>query len=919
MKNYLTVAIFSLLVATPLTSFAQTNTQNAPQLQVYVINLTLDKSTYTAGDTINGTTTLFNNSSVNIPSADYDFILAGGYGPTGVPTEIYDKTTPVQFFIGAGQKKTVTFSYVIPSNLSGSNFGIRAETMIGGSVVGWDDATFSISSSANAQSGSLNILSANLVASSTYYGAEEGPTVSAEDNTHLVLTLQNPGTADLTVTPQVSVYSQNIDNGTSVLSFALPSLTVTNGATSSLNVPIDVSGLKPGVYEGQLALVDGNNQNIAPLIPFRFIVRGAIVTIHSVVSPSTSVYKGDPFTVSAYITGTPFEVSDNYQYIVKGATLSLQVFNENNTLVASTSFQSDIGPELNHTFNLIAANDAKSLSAALTVYDSNGVVLASYQTDLSGNGSNTNTSFFNSLDFELIIGLLVLILVVSFAFLFKRRSINTLLLVFFIGGVILFSLNASKTHAYVVYHYLTGSDISGTYDITTAPTQTSIPLLAAPVIDASNDPEVVQGWGLIPSTIENGGQIDYGVLSFGLNNVIPNESLVTNYFTFSPIVTVASPYDNQVFSPGENIQLEMNVSFYACGNSPSSVQVAVGNNMYDSTTNTQVPVGTSPSVPQTYTEPIGVLSTVGQAFPTDFNWDITAPTQPGTYFIPIYVDNYHQWEHGGAISSTFSANAQWGYVPIVVEATSTPTSTPSVVTTSPDLCAPNVSTQTIGEPVTWAVKTASTTPLDFTWSDSVLGTDDTGSVNTYTPTYTETSTPTVSVTVISNGIVHTDQCGQVSITGGSSGNNSGTACPTTGCTNNDNANNNEGSTTTITNTTSGSGTNGCPVGGCTGSDDGVVSLEAEVTGSNSFTHNLVSSPEQDVSLRLSVNADACSVTGGYGTIWPNAYAANPITDSTTLFDIGSASQTETYSIFCSKGGVVYSDSVNVDILNIDEY
>lgn len=130
---------FAFVVLFPLSTNAQST--GVSQTSLFVKEITLNQSTYKAGDTVNGTFTLYSQGDNAVPDAYYSISLVGDYQANTLAGTVYDTKQFGPLYIGANDSKSISFSYVLPQGVSGTDLGIQIQAKLkSGMPMGWSDA-----------------------------------------------------------------------------------------------------------------------------------------------------------------------------------------------------------------------------------------------------------------------------------------------------------------------------------------------------------------------------------------------------------------------------------------------------------------------------------------------------------------------------------------------------------------------------------------------------------------------------------------------------------------------------------------------------------------------------------------------------------------------------------------------------------
>lgn len=371
--------LFVFLVSFAFTPSVFAETVNDIQIHGYVENIKLDKNTYTAGDTVTGTFVLYTDADVAVPEMYYTVSLAGDYQPDTLAGIFYDTKYFGPIFLNPHERKTVDFSYVLPKGVDGKGLGIQiqARSKIGNSM-GWSDAFLTITGGLPM----VTVTDASLLVNNKNFALQVGPTIKKGDTSVVTISVKNPSSASITLVPHVKYYDRAVTQQF-LLESALDQVTLKAGQISTVKINVPVFDGKAGVYIGVVTFPDLNNIERAPAIGFRYIVAGSMVTIQNIVSDKQYGIKGDVVTVHLSMTGSPYDIV-TYKIPETGeVSVSVTLLNEKNATVAQYN-QSVANGQINLPLQipLTLSQDAGFLKAQVVV-SQNNQILASTTVNLS--------------------------------------------------------------------------------------------------------------------------------------------------------------------------------------------------------------------------------------------------------------------------------------------------------------------------------------------------------------------------------------------------------------------------------------------------------------------------------------------------------------------------------------------------------
>lgn len=451
------VAFFGLAIF--LVAGLSARAQVIEQSEVYIQDLKLAKTDYKAGDIVTGTFTLWNAKNINVPNMYYTVYLMGDYKNT-IPQTQYDSSRmngPI--FLSGNEKRTVSFSYLLPLSVSGNNLGIQVRAMLDtGTSMGWADAMINVTGGI----GALTVANTDITVGAKIFNLQEGPTIYDKQNAVLNVILKNNTKISISVTPSVSIYKRSVARE-KLSNFNEKLLSVAPNTESKISTALPTFNYTPEVYVGEISFLDANGIERAPKVEFRYIVGGDIVTINSVASDKTSVAKGDVLNVVLNYSGSPVDIITGKVSGTAGLDdFNIKVFNQNSALVADFSDKTDFNNGSSKSVSLTALKNALALKAEITV-SKDGKILASYNSNLSSDyakkvGQRDMRDYFSlKIILAVIVLLLALLILIFMRKLFEKRILFVILLIILAGLAVAF-LFADKIQAVTIDSSTTWGD-----------------------------------------------------------------------------------------------------------------------------------------------------------------------------------------------------------------------------------------------------------------------------------------------------------------------------------------------------------------------------------------------------------------------------------------------------------------------------
>ena len=447
-----------LVIVSAIFSFAlSVSAQSADQPEVYVKDLKLDKTEYSAGDTISGSFTLLNARDMAVPNMQYMVFLMGDYENT-LPTVQYDNSAMVgPIFLSANESKTINFEYKLPVAVGGEALGIQVRAMLDtGLTQGWEDVMIKVSGGL----GFATVEKADITVGQDVFGLQDGPMVYPGGKAILNITLKNDTKTNIDLTPTVKIFDRSEVRGL-LNSFTAKPVSIPANQESQVSIELPTFEYTPRVYFGQITFNDGNGIARASKVEFRYIVYGDIVTINSLTSDKSAVKEGEELNIFVGYSGAPMDILNGQIATTSGADFNIKVFNQKDEIVADYSGQANFNQGSTSTLSVTALKDAKALRAEMLV-TKDGKTLATYNSLLSSDydqKKNEGESWLTNLSLKSIIVIVfVLLLLLALVFkekLFKIKLILVIVILILVGLVAGFLL-VDQTEAWTRISYSEG-------------------------------------------------------------------------------------------------------------------------------------------------------------------------------------------------------------------------------------------------------------------------------------------------------------------------------------------------------------------------------------------------------------------------------------------------------------------------------
>lgn len=429
-----------------------------PQLQVS--NLSIEKYSYQAGESIDGTFTVFNIGDQDANEISYK-IAYGTYGEGGgeLQNEFDVVNSSQTLFIPSGENKKVSFS-IIPTTEVVERQGIHVVLMHkSGVVLAWKKIPIQVEGGQNLKQ--VDMINGVIIIDQYEYPLTSGATVSEDSVAELgVALINNEFTGSRKgkiIIKDRSAVGATIYEGTVDVEF--------EDGVGYVDLPF--TGLNPESYSAQFSLIDSAGLDSSNILNFRFVVAGAQAEIINIQTSSSKLKKDENFNLQVSYSGTPANINFDTELIserVEQINLRFKVVNENNETIATydgiVEGQSDetvgleegseeyVDSQLNNTFladiDLRSSNSSKQIFIEAELYNPvTGEVYDTYQTTFDNGG------FDYQLIAYLVAGLVLIALI--FVLMLTKHKVPTVCFVFIITSLFSAYMIVQNTEARTAY------------------------------------------------------------------------------------------------------------------------------------------------------------------------------------------------------------------------------------------------------------------------------------------------------------------------------------------------------------------------------------------------------------------------------------------------------------------------------------
>ncbi|MEK7498971.1 MAG: hypothetical protein AAB611_03895, partial [Patescibacteria group bacterium] len=410
----------------------------------------LDKQNYQSGDTIHGSFILRNERSESVPSIYYKIILGSNFEISGNAEAIYDTKTSDPFFLYPGESKTIEFKYTLPTGIAGKHLGIIISSFLkNGMPTGW---SFPISFNVEGEFSYVMALDPKLITDTGEFNPEEGPTLHKDKNIKYQVTLSNPSSKQITLTPKIDIYKRVVLSP-ALKSYSEKNIILNPKEKKQVTFQLPNFDYKTNVYAGTITFVNSRGERQGTIATFRYVVLGKTIIIENISSSHTNIQKNALSTIRVDYSKPLIDTFTFERIDIGTSTLKVKVFNEQGGVVAEGKETIDFtSPTKNKIFTLKAKEQAQALYVEANILEGE-TIIGEYSNMLSPDYKiraeeskkvpQSQKIRLNQLLF--VIGITLLMGLITI--IFRRKREATLLLFFGITSIFTLTVAAYITYA----------------------------------------------------------------------------------------------------------------------------------------------------------------------------------------------------------------------------------------------------------------------------------------------------------------------------------------------------------------------------------------------------------------------------------------------------------------------------------------
>ncbi len=551
------LCIFAGIVAlTGFAAIAQADTLPVPP-QVFVKDITLDKTTYSAGSIVTGSFALENGTlGTNISGIMYHVSLTGDYNSNGLAGLYYDtKIYGPVFLTGSDTHKIIHFSYVLPKTFGGTGLGIQVRAYLAtGDPLGWSDAFITVTGALSHASITDESLIVDTAQTSIpqRFTVLSGPTIYKNAHGALAVAISNTSKDSLSLVPHIVIYDRSVSGKILDVYNATSSVILASGGSRNLSFSLPTFDYQAGVYFGELNFLDAQGMARTVPVQFRYIIAGDILSISSITSPVSAVTKGDILNLTVTYAGAPYDIFTGETPGTTTADLAVNVYNEKDQLVGTYTERSmDFNSGASKILPVPIYKNAQALRVVATV-TSGSKMITSYTADLSANYEEMHSqpgiseNLFGLI--AIVVAALIIIGLTIFFFMKKKGKYMLMTLLIMVGvGCIGYrpatAFTVTGTHFInVVWDYVT----TGIWQ----PANSTDPYADGYEPFANNNPSYTLPW------------LHYASSGTGDPSEVP--TVLINY-----------PTDSDTLQPNQSFYITGSTYAAACENNPQDILVTI--------------------------------------------------------------------------------------------------------------------------------------------------------------------------------------------------------------------------------------------------------------------------------------------------------------------------------------------------------
>ncbi len=440
MKKYITpILLFILFSLSIFTNAEVVSISKDNQTSLHVASIITDKTSYNAGETVNGSFVLENHSQFAVTGLMFQLLIGTDYveiAPGIKSSSNILDFSPRQGDISIAKDKSVSipFKYIIPAFVGGDELAIHIDIYTqSGQLITWGDSDYF-----NIKKGGEGIMinsAAVVLSNGESFGLGDGPTIYKDKDpksASIVLSVTNPNDTSITIIPQINLYKQS--DMLEIQESKGTSFDLKAKETKQVAIPLPTALYKPGIYLTDIILKDSSGRQLESFVEARYIVGGNIATVQSISVDKEILNNNELFALDALLTGTAPDMSEirsgkpsSTDSEEKG-TVTVNIYNEKNQLVASVKDTFLISGNTVLKKYIKSSASAQALRVSVTVHNDLGELILDYKKNLSADYDIKAAEFEKNhtrpLNKLLFATLLLIIGVIIFFMMKKNRASN---------------------------------------------------------------------------------------------------------------------------------------------------------------------------------------------------------------------------------------------------------------------------------------------------------------------------------------------------------------------------------------------------------------------------------------------------------------------------------------------------------------
>ena len=417
--------------------------------QVYFTDLNLEKSNFDPGQTITGTTSLWNYEESLVGDLVFNLELLGDE-VDGVPTTVIDSKMDSNIFsLSSGEKSTISFSYTLPSNLPNGSFVFRIQLSNSrGEEMGWKDEAITI----GGEDKFLTLDNYWIVKDDVPLSPGGGVDYQPSEIPKIIFDVINNSSFTITAFPKITTYKRNI--GQLLQEDKKDGIILAPGEKQTIKTTLPQL-INPESYLSEVKFYDTENEeSISSSIYFRWIISGQDDAEILFVNPDQDSYSaGEDVIMDVLITGPAHTYSAETPLIeAEKGIVEFSIFSQEDESICQGSQEIDIESS-KVSVSCVASKDVVNPKIETKIVK-NDKVLDNYEFEvkskdlISEDPIEEKISFFKKNEeiiFFVFIGLALIVIIMITIFYFKvgKKSLNILIPLILIGFGMLFSVNGA--------------------------------------------------------------------------------------------------------------------------------------------------------------------------------------------------------------------------------------------------------------------------------------------------------------------------------------------------------------------------------------------------------------------------------------------------------------------------------------------